>query len=54
MPQLNPDPWFSTFMMVWTSVLALALPKVLTLICPLLPETLHKLLCLHNWSWQWH
>uniref|UniRef100_UPI00315DF672 ATP synthase F0 subunit 8 n=1 Tax=Macrhybopsis marconis TaxID=1046059 RepID=UPI00315DF672 len=54
MPQLNPDPWLTIFMLSWLTFLIIIPTKVLNHLTPNEPspmnEEKHKT---DSWSWPW-
>nr|WNH37541.1 ATP synthase F0 subunit 8 [Limnichthys fasciatus] len=61
MPQLNPEPWFSTACLVWITFLVILMPKFVDLILPNSPITgpttpgtpTSNSLTLTYWNWPW-
>nr|BAX03907.1 ATPase subunit 8 [Limnichthys fasciatus]BBU26064.1 ATPase subunit 8 [Limnichthys fasciatus] len=61
MPQLNPEPWFSTACLVWVTFLVVLMPKFVDLVLPSsplagpsAPGTSHNHPSnLTYWNWPW-
>nr|QOD97566.1 ATP synthase F0 subunit 8 [Anhinga anhinga] len=54
MPQLNPAPWFLTFLMTWLTLTLLMQPKLLSLVTTNPP--LNKMPTANkatSWTWPW-
>nr|BBH37270.1 ATPase subunit 8 [Trimma okinawae] len=55
MPQLNPAPWFETFMISWLTLLMIVIPLIMTMTESAPPESqpTQSLPVKKNWSWPW-
>nr|BAD20555.1 ATPase 8 [Buergeria buergeri] len=53
MPQLNPDPWFITFILAWTILLSLAPMKILSYTELTEPSTKSIKTSPLPWIWPW-
>ncbi|YP_001654990.1 ATP synthase F0 subunit 8 (mitochondrion) [Heteronotia binoei] len=54
MPQLNPAPWFFTFMLVWSILLLLLKPTLMELKSTHQPQPHTMKHTLTPWAWTWH
>nr|YP_009370113.1 ATP synthase F0 subunit 8 [Bavayia robusta]BAX39020.1 ATP synthase F0 subunit 8 [Bavayia robusta] len=53
MPQLNPAPWFLTFLTAWTILLILLAPKLLKMHFPTEPKLDTNTKPHQPWTWPW-
>nr|YP_010234376.1 ATP synthase F0 subunit 8 [Gallotia atlantica]QTA72529.1 ATP synthase F0 subunit 8 [Gallotia atlantica] len=53
MPQLNPTPWFLIFVLTWTTLLIIMLPKILNLFPTTQATYNQKNNFTTNWNWPW-
>nr|UCU06577.1 ATP synthase F0 subunit 8 [Takydromus kuehnei] len=52
MPQLNPTPWFTIFLLTWFTLMLFSTKILNTKPKPLTPSY-SKNLPNHNWTWPW-
>ncbi|NP_007566.1 ATP synthase F0 subunit 8 (mitochondrion) [Alligator mississippiensis] len=52
MPQLNPEPWLTTFLIVWISLIVILQPKIASLMLTSSP-TPYKAMTIKTWPWPW-
>nr|BCO16611.1 ATPase subunit 8 [Lucasium damaeum] len=53
MPQLNPAPWFTTFLISWAILLILLTPKLSSNAMPHPPQPNTDSLTTMPWTWPW-
>nr|WNH22535.1 ATP synthase F0 subunit 8 [Polydactylus virginicus] len=54
MPQLNPSPWFFIFILSWTALLVVVLPKTLNYLFPNEPTLQSAEKTKQDpWTWPW-
>nr|AAN46513.1 ATP synthase F0 subunit 8 [Mitu salvini] len=53
MPQLNPNPWFTIFLMTWLTLSLLIQPKLLSFILTNPPSNKALTTKTTPWTWPW-
>nr|AAN61046.1 ATP synthase F0 subunit 8 [Pipile jacutinga] len=53
MPQLNPNPWFTIFLLTWTNPFLLIQPKLLSFTPTNSPSNKTPMIKTTPWIWPW-